>query len=110
MLKTHCVICLVFIHQYCSVTPTVTFYTGMASAITGSVPGDGSADFGAGCTSAGAGSLEGGSAQGSAEEVEPHRPPFDHKAYISGQNLFVSAYHGFATPGNEHVPSPIHSV
>ena len=42
-----------------------------------------------------------------AEEVEPHRPPFDHKAYISGQNLFVSAYHGFATMGNEHMPSPV---
>ena len=41
-----------------------------------------------------------------AEEVEPHRPPFDHKAYISGNNLFVSAYHGFVTLGNEHVPSP----
>ena len=27
-----------------------------------------------------------------AEDVEPHRPPFDHKAFISGQNLFVSAY------------------
>ncbi len=42
-----------------------------------------------------------------AEDVEPHRPPFDHKAFISGQNLFVSAYHGFATLGNEHVPSPV---
>lgn len=42
-----------------------------------------------------------------AEEVEPHRPPFDHKAFISGQNLFVSAYHGFATLGNEHQPSPV---
>lgn len=41
-----------------------------------------------------------------AEEVEPHRPPFDHKAYISGNNLFVSAYHGFVTLGNEHVPEP----
>ena len=38
--------------------------------------------------------------------VEPHRPPFDHKARISGNNLFISAYHGFATLGNEHVPSP----
>lgn len=42
-----------------------------------------------------------------AEVVEPHRPPFDHKAYITGQNLFVSAYHGFATLGNEHQPSPV---
>ena len=41
-----------------------------------------------------------------AREVEPHRPPFDHSAWISGQNLFVSAYHGFHTLGNEHVPSP----
>jgi hypothetical protein len=38
--------------------------------------------------------------------VEPHRPPFDHKAWISGYNLFVSAFHGFATLGNEHVPVP----
>lgn len=28
--------------------------------------------------------------------VEPHRPPFDHTTRISGYNLFVSAYHGFA--------------
>ena len=41
-----------------------------------------------------------------ASVVEPHRPPFDHKARISGNNLFISAYHGFATLGNEHVPSP----
>jgi hypothetical protein len=39
-------------------------------------------------------------------EAEPHKPPFDHTAHISGQNLFVSAYHGFATLGNEHVPTP----
>ena len=43
---------------------------------------------------------------GYAQEVEPHRPPFDSKAWISGQNLFVSAYHGFATLGDEHVPVP----
>lgn len=42
-----------------------------------------------------------------AREVEPHRPPFDHSSWISGQNLFVSAYHGFHTLGNEHVPSPV---
>ena len=42
-----------------------------------------------------------------AREVEPHRPPFDHQARISGNNLFVSAYHGFATLGREHVPSPV---
>ena len=41
-----------------------------------------------------------------AREVEPHRPPFDHSSWISGQNLFVSAYHGFHTLGSEHVPSP----
>lgn len=37
--------------------------------------------------------------------AEPHRPPFDHKAHISGNNLFVSAYHGFALMGNEHTPA-----
>ncbi|MBR0299391.1 MAG: hypothetical protein IJQ93_03615 [Bacteroidales bacterium] len=42
-----------------------------------------------------------------AEDVEPHRPPFDLKAHITGQNLFVSAYHGFATLGNEHAPVPV---
>ena len=44
--------------------------------------------------------------QSMAVGVEPHRPPFDHKAWISGYNLFVSAYHGFATLGDEHVPAP----
>ena len=39
--------------------------------------------------------------------AEPHKPPFDGKAHISGQNLFVSAYHGFATLGNEHTPAPM---
>ena len=42
-----------------------------------------------------------------AEEVEPHRPPFDHLAHITGQNLFVSAYHGFVTLRDEHVPLPV---
>lgn len=28
--------------------------------------------------------------------VEPHRLPLDHLARTSGNNLFVSAYHGFA--------------
>lgn len=42
-----------------------------------------------------------------ASVVEPHRPPFDHLARISGNNLFVSAYHGFATLGWEHVPVPV---
>jgi len=41
-----------------------------------------------------------------AAEVEPHRPPFDYRAHISGQNLLVSAYHGFFTLGDEHVPEP----
>lgn len=41
-----------------------------------------------------------------AEDVVPHKPPFDGKARISGQNLFVSAYHGFATMGDEHTPKP----
>lgn len=38
--------------------------------------------------------------------AEPHKPPFDHSSWISGHNLFVSAYHGFFTLGNEHVPEP----
>lgn len=38
--------------------------------------------------------------------VQSHRPPFDGKSGISGFNLFVSAYHGFARLGNEHVPEP----
>lgn len=41
-----------------------------------------------------------------AAEVEPHRPPFYHRAHISGQNLLVSAYHGFFTLGDEHLPEP----
>lgn len=40
------------------------------------------------------------------KEAVPHKPPFDNQAHISGQNLFVSAYHGFATLGNEHIPTP----
>lgn len=44
--------------------------------------------------------------QSMAVGVEPHRPQFDHQAWISGYNLFVSAYHGFATLGDEHVPEP----
>ena len=39
--------------------------------------------------------------------VQSHRPPFDGKSGISGYNLFVSAYHGFARLGNEHVPAPV---
>ncbi len=41
-----------------------------------------------------------------AETVISHKPPFDNKANISGQNLFVSAYHGFYTLGEEHTPTP----
>lgn len=39
--------------------------------------------------------------------VQSHRPPYDGKSGISGYNLFVSAYHGFFTLGNEHVPAPV---
>lgn len=45
-----------------------------------------------------------------AREVEPHQPPFDHSSWISGQNLFVSAYHGFHTLGNEHRPELVRFV
>lgn len=38
--------------------------------------------------------------------VEAHRPPFDRRNHISGYNLFVSSYHGFAQLGHEHVPEP----
>lgn len=38
--------------------------------------------------------------------VKSHRPPFDGTGHISGHNLFVSAYHGFAQLGDEHLPSP----
>ena len=41
-----------------------------------------------------------------AKPVVAHRPPFDNKGHISGYNLFVSAYHGFAQLGREHVPEP----
>ena len=43
---------------------------------------------------------------GYAVGVVSHRPPFDGKSGISGHNLFVSAYHGFATLGREHTPAP----
>lgn len=42
-----------------------------------------------------------------AMEVPSHRPPFDGRGHITGHNLFVSAYHGFAQMGNEHVPEPV---
>lgn len=41
-----------------------------------------------------------------AKEVRPHRPPFNGTGHITGHNLFVSAYHGFAQLGNEHIPQP----
>ena len=41
-----------------------------------------------------------------AVEVPSKRAPYDKRAHISGYNLFVSAYHGFATLGNVHVPEP----
>ncbi len=41
-----------------------------------------------------------------AKFVPSHRPPYDNHHHISGYNLFVSAYHGFAQIGCEHVPEP----
>lgn len=41
-----------------------------------------------------------------ANDVTAHRPPFLQENHISGYNLFVSAYHGFAALGNEHTPAP----
>ena len=38
--------------------------------------------------------------------VQSHRSPFKADHHISGYNLFVSAYHGFAQLGDEHVPVP----
>ena len=35
-----------------------------------------------------------------------HRPPFDRTTHITGHNLFVSAYHGFAQLNDEHIPVP----
>ena len=42
-----------------------------------------------------------------ARGVVSHRPPLGQKNSISGYNLFVSAYHGFAQLGNEHIPEPV---
>ena len=44
---------------------------------------------------------------GYAEAAPSHRPPFDGTTHITGHNLFVSAYHGFAQLGIEHVPEPV---
>ena len=41
-----------------------------------------------------------------AEAAPSHRPPYDGSTHITGHNLFVSAYHGFAQLGDEHVPEP----
>lgn len=41
-----------------------------------------------------------------AVDVPSHRPPFDGTSHITGHNLFVSAYHGFAQLGDEHIPVP----
>ena len=41
-----------------------------------------------------------------AKVVPSHRPPYNEHHHISGFNLFVSAYHGFAQLGREHVPEP----
>ena len=41
-----------------------------------------------------------------AKAVPSHRPPFDKTTHITGHNLFVSAYHGFAQLGKEHIPEP----
>ena len=41
-----------------------------------------------------------------AEGVAAHRPPYGDGNSISGYNLFVSAYHGFAQLGDERVPVP----
>ena len=41
-----------------------------------------------------------------AKSVPSHRPPYDSNHHISGYNLFISAYHGFAQIGCEHVPAP----
>ena len=38
--------------------------------------------------------------------VPSHRPPFRKDHHITGQNLFVSAYHGFSQLGSEHIPVP----
>lgn len=39
-------------------------------------------------------------------DVPSRRPPHTTDNHISGHNLFVSAYHGFAQLGEEHVPQP----
>ena len=41
-----------------------------------------------------------------AKEVKSKRPPYNADTHISGYNLFVSAYHGLASTGNESIPTP----
>lgn len=41
-----------------------------------------------------------------AQDVVTHKPPFDGLSRMSGHNLFVSAYHGFAHLGEERIPEP----
>lgn len=41
-----------------------------------------------------------------ATDVVPRKPPFDGSSRITGHNMFVSAYHGFAQLGDEKVPEP----
>jgi len=42
-----------------------------------------------------------------AKAAPSHRPPYDLDNHITGHNLFVSAYHGFAQLGQEHIPVPM---
>lgn len=42
-----------------------------------------------------------------AQDVVTHKPPFDGLSRMSGHNLFVSAYHGFAQLGEERIPEPV---
>lgn len=44
---------------------------------------------------------------GLATQVRSKRPPYGTSSHISGYNLFVSAYHGFACIGDEKVPEPM---
>lgn len=41
------------------------------------------------------------------KDVPSKRPPYSQDSHISGYNLFVSAYHGFALLGDERVPEPV---
>jgi len=41
-----------------------------------------------------------------AKGVPSKQLPYDPGTHISGYNLFVSAYHGFAQLGDEHTPAP----